>query len=111
MSDPLAEWWVHEVVLERYKQRGAYETGDEFDEPVVLPGFVADGLKLMIGPTGEQVASTARVALPSSVGYIPANSRVTLPAEFGNRVCTVVACSVADGGGQPTPDHVEIGLL
>lgn len=109
MTDPLADWWVHEIVVERFLGRSAY--GDEFAEPVVLPCFVADGIKVTGNAQGEQVISTARATLPASTAYIPVESRVTLPPDFGNRVVKVVTVAVGNGGGQPTPDHVEIGLI
>lgn len=101
---------MHEVVVERWNGRGTYPGDDDYADPVVLPGFVADGIKVTGTPEGEQIVSTARVALPKGTAYIPLQSRVTLPPEFGNRVTEVVTVAVGDGGGQPTPDHVEIGL-
>lgn len=114
VSDPLGEWWVHPVGLHRMVDNGAY--GPIYDppldsDPVTVLGFVRDGSKLIAGPNGEQVTSSAQIALPAGTPYVPVQSQVTLPAMFGGRTSTVIACSVADGGGQPTPDHVELSLL
>lgn len=109
MTDPLADWWVHDVTISRYLGDTAY--GPQYADPVTVRGFVHDGTKLVAGTTGEQVASSAQVALPAGLDYIPVQSEVTLPAQFGARTSTVILSAVADGGGQPTPDHVELSLL
>lgn len=109
MSDPLASWWVHPVVVKRFAGAGRY--GSDYPSSETVLGFVRDGTKLVVGPGGQQVTSSAQIALPKGTAYVPVNSEVTLPAQFGGRTSTVVACSVGDGGGQPTPDHVEISLL
>lgn len=110
MSDLLAAMMLHELVLERYVGRGQYPGDAEYDDPEVLACYVDDGIRVIGTPEGEQIVSTARAALPATVGPVPLQSRVTLPPEFGNRVTTVVTCAVGNGGGLPTPDHVEIGV-
>lgn len=109
MTDPLASWWVHPVVVERYASSGAY--GPSYAAPQTIHGFVRDGTKLVVGPGGQQIASSAQIALPRGTQYVPVDSKVTLPAVFGGRTSTVVSCDVADGGGQPTPDYVQLTLL
>lgn len=108
VSDPLAAWWVHEVIVERFQTGNAY--GDSYDDAETVTGFVVDGAKLVTGPAGDQVVSTARIALPITAARVPVNSRVTLPAVFGARTGIVVASAVGDGGGRPTPDHHEIAI-
>lgn len=109
MSDSLAQFWVHDVVVERAKASGSRVT--THDDPVTERGFVNDGTKLVRGADGKEIVSSAQVAFPSSVARIPVDSKVTLPAGFGGRTSRVVVSAVGDGGGLPTPDHHEIALL
>lgn len=112
MSDLLAAFWVHPVIIERFVGAGAY--GDLYDPPETVQGWVRDGTQLVADGTGQQVASSAQVALPATVNYVPTDSRVTLPPQFAapgqTRRTTVIASAHADGGGLPTPDHHEIAL-
>jgi hypothetical protein len=111
VTDPLADWWVHAVVIERFVSAGG-GYGDGLAAAETVMGFVRDGTKLVADGTGKQVASSAQVALPISVAYVPVQSRVTLPAQFGEaRRTTVIVSAFGDGGGQPTPDHHELALL
>lgn len=105
--DILADWWVHEITVARWSGSGAIES---FDDPVTVRGFVRDGAKLVTGPNGKEITSSAQIALPAGTPYVPVNSKVTLPVIFGGRASTVIAAAVADGGGQGTPDHIEIAL-
>lgn len=107
--DPLAEWYVHPIVIARWSGSGAIESWSD-PSPAVL-GFVHDGTKLVVGPGGKEITSSAQIALPIGTPYVPVNSKVTLPAQFGGRTSKVITTSVGDGGGQPTPDHIEIALL
>lgn len=109
MSDPLESWWVHLVLVERYNGSEAY--GDDYDTGETVTGFVHDKTKIVVGPDGQQVVASTQVALPAGTAYVPVKSRVTLPAQFGNRRAIVVDVSVGDGGGRPTPDHVELALI
>lgn len=107
MTDLLgaAGWWRHTLTVERWQGDSAYE--DKFAAPEPVTGFYADGTKY----SGGQIVSTGEFAFPLGVAYIPVQSKVTLPAQFGGRVCRVSKSAVGDGGGQPTPDHQEIGLI
>ena len=105
MTDDLAEWWVHTLSVERWNGAAAYD--DVFDAPVNVVGFYDDKTVYASG----QVVAAGSFAFPKSVPYIPVQSRVTLPAEFGGRVVRVVSSAVGSGGGQPTPDHQEITVL
>lgn len=107
MADELADWWVHTVLIARWTGSGAVEG---YAAPVATAGFVHDGSKLVAGPDGKEITSSAQVALPIGTPYVPVNSLVTLPAQFGGRQARVVASAVGDGGGQPTPDHIELSL-
>lgn len=109
MIDPLAQWWVHQVTVRRYLRSDGYGV-PVLDIVQTLAGFVSDGTKLVAGPEGQQVASSAQVAFPASTAYIAVNSEITLPAQFGGRTSIVIAAARADGGGQPTPDHLQVAL-
>lgn len=112
MSDPLAQFWVHDIVIRRYT--GATSYGPGYDDPVTVQGWVRDGTKLIAGPNGEQLMSSAQVALPPSTDYVPVESEVTLPTQFAapgqTRTTRVISSSRADGGGLPTPDHLQLIL-
>lgn len=105
MSDPLADWWRHDLIVERWIGPGE-AGGDQFDLPQTVTGFYADGTEY----SGGEIVSTGKFAFPRSTAYVPVQSRVTLPTQFGGRVVRVVSTAVGDGGGQPTPDHQQIGL-
>ncbi|HEX4432791.1 MAG TPA: hypothetical protein VHZ96_26195 [Frankiaceae bacterium] len=106
MTDPLVDWWRHTLSVERWEGPG--EAGaDQFAAPSAVTGFYADGTKY----SGGQIISTGEFAFPRDAPYVPVQSRVTLPPEFGSRVTRVVSAAVGDGGGQSTPDHQVIGLM
>jgi hypothetical protein len=114
--DPLAEWWVHEVTIRRWAGDGAY--APVFDAPETIAGFVHDGEKLIRNAQGQQVISSAQVALPITAAYVPVGSEIDLPMQFGHapgdpsapRTSTVLDSARGDGGGQPTPDHYVLAL-
>jgi hypothetical protein len=108
VSDPLGDagWWVHTLQVERYTGDGE-AGGKSYAQAVPVTGFYSDKTEF----SGGQIVTSGRFAFPPDVPYIPAQSRVTLPALFGGRVTQVVTVSVGDGGGQPTPDHQVVGLL
>jgi hypothetical protein len=105
-ADPLAEFWQHTVTVERWTGEGAF--GKTYDTAADVTGFVDDGQRLVAGPSGEQITSTARVFLPITTATVPVQSRVTLPAEFGGRPAEVVAVARHDGAGLPS--HWEVAL-
>lgn len=105
MTEPLTEWWVHRVTLRRAAGRSDYGT-DTYAPDETWQCWVNDRTQLVAGPAGEQVTSNSAIAFPPTVGYIPARSQIELPSAFGGRRATVISCSVADGGGRATPDHV-----
>lgn len=106
--DPLAAWWRHEVRIERFA--GGGPRGDQFDPVFTALAAIDDRTKQVVDGNGSEAASQTTVVLPRPVGFIPPGSKVTLPATHGGRTSFVIACRVADGGGQPTPDHVEVNL-
>lgn len=109
MTDDLAGYWVHVVTVERYAGNGAF--GPTYDAPATVTGFVDDGQRLVVGPDGEQVTSTARVFLPIATASVPLESKVTLPAAFAERTSTVISVARRDAGGLDLPEHLELALL
>jgi hypothetical protein len=110
MADPLAQWWRHTVQLRRVTGSGSKGDILEPEPGTPLLGFVSDKRQMVRAQSGDLVVSETSVMLPVAVGAVPLDSLVTLPAQFGPAVRRVIACSVHDGGGQPTPDHVELAL-
>lgn len=94
----------HVVTVEPYLGRGAH--GPIYGPPVATPAFVDESRRLVRDATGEQAVSEARVFAPRET-VCPTGSRVTLPS---GRIAYALAVSVRDGGGLPTPDHLEIAL-
>jgi hypothetical protein len=95
----------HTVTIEPYLGAGAY--GPKYGAPAVTACFLDQQTRMVRAADGTQVSSTATVWLPLDV-TAPAQSRVTLP---GGRVTTVIAALRRDGGGLPTPDHLELQLV
>lgn len=97
---------VHQVLVEAY----AGTTGNGVKQ--YAPGqtvrcFVDQKRRLVRDQRGEQVVSETTVYAPLAT-VAPPQSRVTLP---GGRQTTVITESRRDGGGLPTPDHVELALI
>lgn len=108
MTDPLAAWWRHEVQVERLA--GSGPRGDVFDPQFTALAAIDDRTKIVVDTNGSEAAAQTTVVFPRPVGFIPPGSKITLPATHGARTSYVIACRVADGGGLPTPDHVEVNL-
>lgn len=108
MTDVLADWWVHTVSVQRWTGTGP--SGDVYAAATSVTGFLDDTTKLIRAADGSQVTSSATFFAPLGTAYVPTGSIVTLPAEFGSRTAVVLAVSVHDAGGQPTPDHIELAL-
>jgi hypothetical protein len=80
--------------------------GPRYGAAEVLACYVENKARVLRAPDGTQTVSTATVY--ARLGpTVPAQSRVTLP---GGRVATVMGPWPADGGGLPTPDHLELLL-
>lgn len=84
--------------------------GEVYDLPDTVLGWVEDKAKLVVTATGSESLSSARIMFPAGTALIPLGSKVTLPAAHGSRQSIVIAASVHDGGGNPTPDHHEYAL-
>lgn len=106
-SDDVAAWFGYSVSVERMTGRTAY--GAAFIAATTEPAMIDPGNKLVRGPTGEQVVSSARVFLPIDTAAVPVGSRVTLPAAFDSRVAVVIS-SLPRSSGLGTPDHLELVL-
>jgi hypothetical protein len=105
-ADPLASWWRHTVTVEDCTGSGAY--GDQYGDPYQLTGFVTAKRTVVFDANGDQSGADALVLLPKGTPPPPLKSRVTSP--LLDRPRYVVSVAVHDGGGQPTPDHVELAV-
>lgn len=99
----------HTIVIEPYEGHSA--TGPIYGPPVTVRCFNADKRRFIrsktaTGSTGsnEVIAATTSYCPPGTVA--PAQSRVTV----NGRVTKVLQFLDHDGGGLPTPDHVELLL-
>jgi hypothetical protein len=99
----------HTIVIEPYVGMGA--TGPLYDPPVTVQCFNEDRRRHIrsggaTGSTGSNqvIASTTSYCPPGTVA--PVQSRVTV----NGRITTVLQALTHDGGGLPTPDHVELLL-
>ncbi len=98
----LPDWLLrHEAVIEPFEGEGAY--GPLFGPPVTAKCLVDDERRLVRDAQGlETVSDTTIFFAPGT--RCPEGSRVTV----NGRVTTVIASFSRDGGGLPTPDHVEV---
>ncbi|MFE5591445.1 hypothetical protein [Streptomyces sp. NPDC056549] len=94
----------HQVTVEPYL--GDTSTGPRYGAAAPLRCFLDAQIRMVRSPAGEQVTSSSTVYAEPSTS-VPTGSRVTLP---DGQVTTVIWCKDRDGGGLPTPDHVEIAL-
>ena len=98
-------WLRHQVVIEPYL--GVGPAGPQYGPAASVRGFVEEKTRLVRSPTGDEVTSSATVYVRLD-NTAPAKSRVTLPS---GRRTAVIASLRHDGGGLPTPDHLEIQLV
>lgn len=96
----------HEVTVEPYE--GASAVGPLYGAPVVVPCFLEEKTRLVRAPDGREVTSSSTVYCRLDTVTAPPESRVTLP---GGRQTTVIDQARHDGGGLPTPDHLEVSLV
>ncbi|TMR97537.1 hypothetical protein [Nonomuraea basaltis] len=98
----LPAWLLrHQVVIEPYLGDGAY--GPVYGPPVTYPCLADDERRMVRDAEGNEVVSELTLTLlPGAV--IPAGSR----AKRNGRTTTVIGSYMRDGGGLPTPDHVEV---
>lgn len=94
----------HRITIEPHL--GDSSTGPAYGPPTPVRCFVDEQTRAVRSPGGEEVTSSSTAyAAPGT--KVPPLSRVTLPS---GRTTTVIAALDRDGGGLPTPDHVEIQL-
>lgn len=108
VTTDLSDFWQHDISVERYEGSGAF--GDVFAAATEETGFVDDTRKLVRDVAGQEVISSARVFLPPTIADVPPDSRVTLPAQFADRISRVIAVARHDSGTLGLPDHLEIAL-
>jgi len=94
----------HRITIEPYE--GESSTGPVYGAAQTVRCFVDEQTRVVRSPGGEETTSSSTAyCAPGTTA--PPMSRVTLPS---GRITTVIAALTRDGGGLPTPDHVEIQL-
>lgn len=94
----------HTVTVEPYEGPGPF--GPTYGPAVTVRCFLDESRRMVRGKDGTEVISEATFyAFPDAV--CPEGSRVTLPSM---RVATALKVGDLDGGGLPTPDHLEVAL-
>lgn len=94
----------HSVTVEAYEGDTAY--GPRYAATVTVRCFVEEQTRTVRDREGQEVVSSTTFYAPLET-VCPAESRVTLPT---GRQATVIAALRHDGGGLPTPDHLEVQL-
>ncbi|MEV1167341.1 hypothetical protein [Nonomuraea sp. NPDC049784] len=98
----LPDWLLrHEAVIEPFEGDGAY--GPIYGAAVTVKCLVDDERRLVRDAQGAETVSDTTIFFPPGT-RCPEGSRVTV----NSRVTTVIASYARDGGGLPTPDHVEV---
>lgn len=104
----LSWFFRHTVSVERLVGHGA--TGDVYGPSSDVLALIDDNVRLVRNQQGDEVVSSTTVNVAIDTSAIPPGSRVTLPAEYGGRVTTVITAGRHDGGGLPVPDLIELAL-
>lgn len=96
----------HRIVIEPFEGDGA--RGEVYGAPIpnVRALAVAKTTVIRDADGKRTVSDTTVVLLPGQV--CPPRSRLTLP---DGRKVIAMAVTEADGGGLPTPDHVEVVVV
>jgi len=102
VTDPLAAWWVHSVVVRRHT--GVGPDGDLYATPVTIIGFIDDDTRLVAGATGEQLTAAGAFIAPAGTPHIPPRSLLTRPDGRDVRVLTFADNAPPVPG---LPGHVE----
>lgn len=97
----------HEVTIEPYVGPDSW-SNPQYGFPVTVRCFVDNKRRLVRTPDGQEIVSESTVYAPLDTDC-PPNSRVTLPPD--GRIARVIDAKRRDGGGLPTPDHLEIMLI
>lgn len=99
------DWWVHTASVATCTGTGV--NGDVYAAPVDVPGFLDQRDQLVITAQGEEAQSeTVFYTDLSEAGAFTPRSTLT---------CNGITAQVTkvfrrDGGGLPTPDHLEVRL-
>lgn len=93
----------HEIVVEPYLGQGG--NGPTYGPAVTVRCFRDDARKLVRDAAGEQVVSETTCYCPPAT-VAPPLSRVTV----AGKTAYVITAKARDGGGLPTPDHLEVNL-
>lgn len=101
-------WLKHTVTVEAYEGDSAY--GPRYAAPVAVRCFLEQKTRTVRNREGQEVVSsgTFYARLDEAQAVCPAESRITLP---DGTTTTVIAALPHDGGGLPTPDHLEVQLI
>ncbi|MFC9847792.1 hypothetical protein ACFWFF_01580 [Streptomyces sp. NPDC060223] len=95
----------HEVVVEPYE--GDSAVGPLYGAPVTVRCFLEQQNRRVRDKEGREVVSSSTFYCRLDEVTAPPESKVTLPDE---RTTTVIAEVPHNGGGLPTPDHLEVQL-
>ena len=101
----ISVFFVHSATVETFAGTGSY--GDTYAAPVVVKGFLDDGVVLVRTGTSEQLEqkSIFYAALADADKFVP-QSRITV----NGRIAWVSAVRRRDGGSLGLPDHIEVDL-
>lgn len=94
----------HSITIEPYLGDGA--VGPIYGAPTAVRCFLDQQTRMVRAGDGRQVTSTSTAYCPLDT-VCTSESRITLP---DGRKPVVIAVLRRDGGGLPTPDHLEIQL-
>lgn len=98
----LPDWLLpHTSVIEPHEGDGAY--GPIFGPAVSEPCLVDDERRMVRDAQGAEIVSNTTIIYRPGT-RCPEGSRITV----NGRVVTAIASYSRDGGGLPTPDHVEV---
>lgn len=92
----------HRITIEPYL--GDTSHGPSYGPPAIVQCFLDAKVRMVRSPNGREVTSTSTAYCPLDT-QCPAESRVTLPT---GATTIVIAALRRDGGGLPTPDHLEV---
>lgn len=99
-------WLRHEVTVEPYE--GDSANGPLYGDPVAVRCWLEARTRMVRAGNGREVTSGATFYCRLDAVQAPPESRVTLP---DGRQTTVIDQARHDGGGLPTPDHLEVQLV
>lgn len=101
----IAAFFVHTASVETFL--GAGPAGDTYAAPVVVQGFLDDGVVLVQSSIGEQlVQKSIFYAALADAGKFVSESKVTI----NGAETQVSAVRRRDGGTLGLPDHIEVDL-